>query len=219
MLTVYIAVTMLLVVALTGTPLTRLADLQLRHGWLLWAALAVQVVVISLLPDSYPGVLAAAHIGSYLAAGTCVWLNRSTPGVPLIGAGGGLNGLVITLNGGTLPASEAAVRASGQGDRLEHFNNSAVLDDPVLPLLGDIFATPAWLPGSNVFSIGDVAIWVGLGWLLWRVCRPPVTGGARHRRPANVAYAGRHATPICVVGRPASLRRRRSVNGHADVMV
>jgi hypothetical protein len=188
-LTVYFAVGMLLVVAATGAPLIRLAQLRIRQPWLLWAALIDQILVISIIPDSRPTVLSAAHIASYLAAGACVWLNRRTPGVPLIGIGGALNGFVITINGGTLPASGAAVEASGQGQRLEHFNNSAILADPRLPMFGDIFATPAWLPGSNVFSLGDLAIWVGLGWLLWCTCRPRAT--SRHRRPQ--AYAGRHA--------------------------
>jgi hypothetical protein len=188
-LTVYIAVAMLVVVAATGAPLKRLAGLQIRHVWLLWAALADQILVISVIPDTYPTALAAAHIASYLAAGVCVWLNRHTAGVPLIGLGGGLNGVVISVNGGTLPASGAAVAASGQSERLDHFNNSAVLADPQLAILGDVFATPAWLPGSNVFSVGDLAIWIGLGWLLWRTCRP--RAGSRHRRDA--AYVGRHA--------------------------
>jgi hypothetical protein len=34
-----------------------------------------------------------------------------------------------------------------------------------------------------VFSIGDVLIWLGLAWLLWRTCRP----GRR------VRYVPRHA--------------------------
>jgi hypothetical protein len=218
-LTVYLAVAMLLVVAVTGAPLARLAELHIRHVWLIWAALADQIIVISVLPDSYPGVLAAAHIASYVAAGACVWLNRHTPGVPLIGVGGGLNGLVITLNGGTLPASGAAVRASGQGERLEHFNNSAVLDDPWLPMFGDIFATPAWLPGSNVFSIGDVAIWVGLAWLLWRTCRPRSAAAARHRRAPGVGYPGRHAAPSSGGVRAGAPRLREPVRPTADAMV
>ncbi len=219
MLTVYLAVAMLLVVAVTGAPLARLAELHIRHVWLIWAALADQIIVISVLPDSYPGVLAAAHVASYVAAGACVWLNRHTPGVPLIGAGGGLNGLVIALNGGTLPASDAAVRAAGQGERPEHFNNSAVLDDPWLPLFGDIFATPAWLPGSNVFSIGDVAIWVGLAWLLWRTCRPKQAGAARHRRAPGVGYPGKHAATSSRASRVVAVRSRRPVRATADVMV
>ncbi|MDT4987028.1 MAG: hypothetical protein QOI74_1122 [Micromonosporaceae bacterium] len=182
MLTVYLAVAMLLLVAATGAPLARLANLRLRHGWLLWAALLDQIVVVSVLPDSHPTALALAHIASYLAAGACLVVNRRLPGIWFIGGGGGLNGLVIALNGGTLPATGTAVLASGQGARPEHFNNSAVLAHPRLPLLGDIFATPAWLPGHNVFSVGDIAIWTGLAWLLWRTCQPLASGSdARHR--------------------------------------
>jgi hypothetical protein len=182
MLTVYLAVAMLLLVAVAGAPLARLADLRLRHSWLLWAALFDQIVVISVLPDSHPTALALAHIASYLAAGICLVVNRKLPGIWFIGGGGGLNGLVIALNGGVLPATDTAAQASGQEPRLEHFNNSAVLDHPRLPLLGDIFATPAWLPGHNVFSVGDIAIWAGLAWLLWRTCQPlGRRSGARHR--------------------------------------
>jgi hypothetical protein len=187
MLTVYIAVGMLLVVAATGAPLARLADLRIRRAWLLWAALLDQVVVISVLPDSHPTALALAHVASYVAAGLCLLANRRMPGIWSLGGGGALNGFVISLNGGTLPASDQAVRASGQDPRAEHFNNSAVLDHPRLPWLGDVFATPAWLPGHNVFSVGDIAIWAGLAWLLWRTCRPGVTI-ARHRAPVR----GRH---------------------------
>ena len=63
--------------------------------------------------------------------------------------------------------------------RNSSFANSAVLPDAKLAIFGDIFATPAWLPGNNVFSIGDVLIWLGLAWLLWRTCR--------------IAYQPRHA--------------------------
>lgn len=195
MLTVYISLAMLLVVACTGAPLARLAQLHIRHTWLLWAALADQIVVISVVPDADPTVLAVAHIGSYLAAGACLVLNRALPGSWLIGAGGGLNGVVIALNDGTLPASGTAVRASGNVADLAHFTNSAVLANPRLPLLGDIFATPAWLPGNNVFSIGDLTIWAGLAWLLWRTCRPRTAArpAPRHLNRPPASYSGRHS--------------------------
>ena len=47
-------------------------------------------------------------------------------------------------------------------DPLDGFSNSAVLEDPALAPLTDIFALPAWLPFSNVFSIGDVLIALGI---------------------------------------------------------
>src|SRR3954453_5679794 len=96
---------MLLVVAATGAPLKRLTRLRLRHVWLLWIALIDQVLVISIIPDTHPTALAAAHIASYAVAAVCLVVNRRIPGIWLIGAGGLLNGVTITLNGGTLPAS------------------------------------------------------------------------------------------------------------------
>jgi hypothetical protein len=202
MLTVYIAVAMLLVVAVAGAPLARLATVRIRHVWLLWLALLDQVLVISVLPDSHAGVLAAAHIASYLAAAICVVLNRRTPGIWFIGLGGALNGVTITLNGGTLPASGAALEASGHPGVAGEFSNSAVLADAKLAVFGDIFATPAWLPGNNVFSIGDVFIWLGLAWLLWRTCGPTRAGGGRRR--AGRDYVARHsaARPAALTGWP-----------------
>jgi hypothetical protein len=179
MLTIYISVTIVVVLALTGAPIKRLAGVRIRHSWLLWLALADQVVIISVIPESHPAVLAVAHIASYVAAGICLLINRRLPGAWLIGLGGALNGVTIALNGGTLPASADALRASGRITGDDQFLNSGVLPDPRLPQLGDVFATPAWLPGHTVFSIGDVAIWIGIAWFLWRTCRP-----ARPPRPA-----------------------------------
>ncbi len=181
MLTFYISAAALLGVACTGAPLRRLATIRIRHAWLLWAALADQILIISVIPNSHPTLLAGAHIASYLAAGACLLANRHLPGAWLIGIGGALNGLAITANGGTMPAAEAALRASGWQTSTEHFNNSAPLSRPRLPLLGDIFATPPWLPGHTVFSIGDIAIWLGIAWFLWRTCRP------RPHRPQTVS--------------------------------
>ena len=192
MLTVYIGVAMLIVVACTGAPLMRLATIRIRHVWLLWAALADQVVVISVLPDSNATVLAAAHVASYVAAGAWLVANRRLHGLWLIGIGGGLNGLVIFLNGGTLPASASAVEQAGQSADPGRFTNSEVLAHPRLAWLGDAFATPAWLPGHNVFSVGDVAIWVGLMIFLWRTCKAVIKPFPRHAGWSPVSYDGRH---------------------------
>jgi hypothetical protein len=196
-LTVYIGAAMFVVLACTGASLSRLATVRIRHLWLLWAALLDQIVIISIIPSSNEIGLAVAHIASYAAAGFCLVANRRLPGMLLLGAGGALNGLVITLNGGTLPASASALRAAGRQPVAGEFTNSDVLANPRLPWFGDVFATPAWLPGHNVFSIGDVAIWCGIAWFLWRTCRPgspatpPPPSVGRHR--LDVAVAAHHA--------------------------
>jgi hypothetical protein len=191
-LTIYIGVAMLVVVACTGAPLMRLATIRIRHVWLLWAALADQIVVISVLPQSNATVLATAHVASYVAAGLWLVANRRLYGLWLIGLGGGLNGLVISLNGGTLPASASAVQEAGQAADPGQFTNSEVLAHPRLAWLGDEFATPSWLPGHNVFSVGDVAIWVGLMIFLWRTCKAVIKPFPRHASWSPAGYDGRH---------------------------
>jgi len=42
------------------------------------------------------------------------------------------------------------------------FINSGYIEDPVLPLLGDIFVWPQPFPLANVFSVGDVLVVVGV---------------------------------------------------------
>ena len=56
---------------LPGSDLRRLGRLRWRHTWLVWLALADQVLVISVLPDGH-GLSEAAHLGSYVLAGLFV---------------------------------------------------------------------------------------------------------------------------------------------------
>lgn len=144
----------------------------LAHRWrwplVIWVALIVQVVALEVsMPASVAAVL---HILTYAAAAAFLWANRRVAGVWIVAAGALSNGIVIALNGGTLPASEAAVKAAGFEHDLE-FANSAVLDNPVLPWLGDVFAWPDPLPFANTFSVGDVLIVTGVWVASWSGAR------------------------------------------------
>lgn len=131
---------------------------------LVWLALAVQVVMVqAALPE---GVARALHLATYVVAFVFLWANRAVRGVLVVGAGALSNGVTIALNGGSLPASARAVELAGL-DHGEGFSNSAVLSDPVLPWLGDVFAWPAPLPLANTFSAGDVLIAVGVAVAAW----------------------------------------------------
>jgi hypothetical protein len=140
----------------------------LLHRWrwplLIWAALALQIVAVEV---AMPEALAATlHVITYVVALGFLWLNRRVAGVWVVAAGAFLNGLTIALNGGVLPASASAVASAGIDFDLA-FANSAVLDHPVLPWLGDVFAWPAPLPLANVFSVGDVLIVAGVFVAAW----------------------------------------------------
>jgi Family of unknown function (DUF5317) len=156
--------------------LLRLGSLRFRRFYLVWLALLDQVLVISVLPGRQHVVLDIADLLSYVAAGAFVWSNRKIPGLLLVGGGGTLNIIAIAANGGTMPASASALAASGWRPAPGHFVNSAVVAHPKLAVLGDIFATPRWIPAHDVFSIGDVLIVIAVAVLVYRTCATlPVT--------------------------------------------
>jgi len=152
-----------------GGDLRRLGGIRLRAVWLPVAALAAQVVIIEIVPDGAHPVLVGVHLGTYVAAGGFIWLNRSVPGLVLIGGGALLNGVTIALNDGTLPASTNAERLAGI-HQSTGFTNSGTVVHPVLPWLGDVFAWPQPLPLANVFSVGDLLIVVGTWYAAIRIC-------------------------------------------------
>lgn len=156
----------LLTVRLAGGRFSVLSELPLRAWGLVVAALAVQVLTLSVLVGLPHGVAAALHLLSYALAGGFLWANRGLRGLPLAAAGGALNGLAIAVNGGVMPASASALRTAGLSDAPtgpgEHFVNSATVGQPRLALLGDVFAVPEAVgPLANVFSVGDVVLALG----------------------------------------------------------
>lgn len=155
---------------LPGSDLRRLGQLRLRHTWLVWLALADQVVVISVLPDR-DALSQAAHLGSYGLAAFFAVLNHRSAGTWIVGAGGACNLVAIVANGGIMPATPAALEASGWQPAPGHFANSAALPSPRMTFLGDVFATPSWTPAHSVFSLGDILIVIGVAVFLHTTCR------------------------------------------------
>ncbi len=204
LLVVGLLVAVLLVRPLGGR-LHRLGALTLSGGPLLLAALVAQVLALAVLSDLPRELLVALHGASYVLAGVFVWRNRAVPGLWLIALGSALNALVLALNGGTMPASAAALRRAGIPLEEEAYTNSEVLASPVLAPLGDVLASPTWLPFVNVFSVGDVLLLTGAVWTVHRTCRTVL---ARDPRPAWRRLAGGPLRPLSrrcpAPGTPAS---------------
>jgi uncharacterized protein DUF5317 len=163
----YLAV--LATVPLAGGRLTSLADLRLRKPGLALAAIVMQIAIISVLPAGSHNVHHAVHIASYVALGAFAWANRRIAGVPIAALGGLLNFIAITANGGVMPADKHALASLPQAAKGD-FANSQVLAHPKLQFLGDVFASPASWPVHNVFSVGDIALFVGVTVLLHVIC-------------------------------------------------
>jgi hypothetical protein len=151
----------LVTVPLAGGRLGALASVRFRWRGAVLAGIALQVVIISVVPGGAPWLHDAVHVLSYGLVAAFVARNLGLPGIGLLALGGGLNFAAITANGGVMPADPDAVRRAGLP--LEHadYINSAVVAHPRLAPLGDVFAVPASFPIHNVYSIGDVLIVVG----------------------------------------------------------
>jgi hypothetical protein len=159
-------------VPLVGGRLGALVEVPLRHVWVIFAALGLGIAATELpgLPD---GLRAALLVAAYPVVGVFLAANWRVPGMRLVALGGAMNLVAIAVNGGAMPASPSALAGAGLPLNEPGFQNSAALPDPRLAFLGDVFFIPASWPLSNVFSVGDVLIALGVVWALHRI------GGSR----------------------------------------
>ena len=160
----------LVTVPLAGGRIGRLAEVRLRWAPLLFAALALQMVILVVVPGWNDVLLRAVHLGTYGMLFTFLWVNRRIPGIWIVAVGGALNLIAIAANAGVMPAGPAAVRSAGIAPNAGEFTNSGLLDHPRLLFLGDIWAIPRGWPLANVFSIGDVVIAIGVFAVVHSLC-------------------------------------------------
>jgi hypothetical protein len=173
MLFMLVVVLALAVAVVLGGDPRALASLRFRRAWLLPAALAIQVLVVTVFPGPKTTARVLFYLGSYVLAVVFLLLNRAIPGLWIVGAGAFLNLVAIVANAGVMPATAGALSTAGIRDTGAVFANSATVEHARLWFLGDVFALPASWPLANVFSVGDVLIAVGAAWTILRTTRRP----------------------------------------------
>ena len=190
----FVAALALLLALLRRHALAALRRARFRSAYLLPAALGLQVLVVNVFPWLPHVVGSVVHLFSYAMLAVFLGKNIRLPGMRLIALGAAANAVTITVNGGVLPASAAALRAAGWDPHDTGFANSASLEAPRLAVLGDNYVTPSWVPFANVYSLGDVLIIVGVVLLV---------EGLTRRRPRHRQYLrggfGRHLRPLASI--------------------
>jgi hypothetical protein len=146
----------------TGGSPARLGELRLRWAPLIVLGMAVQLALFSSpigneLGDTAPLVYVLSNVTVLVA----VAANLAIPGLAVVLVGGASNLLAIAANGGYMPVSLDAMAAMGRTPKVD-YSNSALRDDVILGPLTDVFTMPAWVPMSNVFSVGDLLIGIGV---------------------------------------------------------
>jgi hypothetical protein len=163
-----------------GGRLEGLSRLQFRWGWVFTVGLAIQLVLFSEAVTQRIGSLGVPiYVGSTLVVALAVAANYRIPGMPIVVLGAASNLVAILANGGYMPASETALASIGKGG-ISGYSNSSIVAAPRLPWLTDVFALPAWVPATNVFSVGDVLIGLGVVAVIVAAMRrrAPATGAA-----------------------------------------
>jgi hypothetical protein len=186
-----------------------LAEFRFRRAGLLAIALVIQVLIVSIIPDVGYWIAAPLHLGSYAAAAIFLWSNRRVTGLWILTTGAALNAMVITLNGGIMPASARALAAVGRMPESASFENSTVIAHPRIGFLGDVFRTPAGIPFANVFSIGDLLIGIGALITLYSLSRQPAPRQQPDNTPAPTGQRDRDRGigELCVSELPRVDRR------------
>lgn len=158
-----------------------LGELRLRWGPALLSAVAMQAVILFIIPNRFSGVHEPLHVVSYILIGVFVAANLRVAGMWLIAFGGLCNAAVIVLNGGVMYVSKSALEIVGLYPLPEGFLNASVMEHPRLSFLGDIFPVP---PLHTVVSLGDILIAIGAVVLIHGVCGsrliPAVSRALRH---------------------------------------
>lgn len=159
---------------ISGGRLSNLDLADLRLWWLAPLGLVIQVIPVR-DPWAFPALMA-----SYAALVAFAVANIRKPGIPLVLVGLAMNWLVIGLNDGmpvdatALRDDEAVMRLQQEGGAKHHLMTGA----DTLADLGDRI----WVPGlREIYSPGDLALYVGVAWF--------IAAGMRRRPP----YRGRHA--------------------------
>jgi hypothetical protein len=152
---------LLLGVLVGGRP-AGLAALRIRYGPIMVAGLLVQIVLFTPAVTEVIGDLGPPiYVLSTAVVIGAVLMNARITGMPVIALGAISNLTAIVANGGYMPADAGAMASLGRGEPTT-YSNSTILAEPALQPLTDIFVLPAWVPFTNVFSIGDVLIALGV---------------------------------------------------------
>jgi Family of unknown function (DUF5317) len=138
-----LAILILITVPLTGGRLSRLADVRLRWTPVIFGALVIQVLIVTIFPGGDPALHRDLHLFSYVLIAAFLVANRHRPGLLAIAAGALFNAIAIAANNGVMPASASALRAAGEPTTTKTFMNSTVLAHPRVAFLGDITTSSA----------------------------------------------------------------------------
>ncbi len=154
-----------------GGRLRNIESCGLRGGYLVAAALGIQLLIFPLGSGGplVPWGTEGLHLTSYALAASFLWVNRRHWPLLVMGLGLLANVLVIAANGGLMPADVEALQRAGAHRAAQALTEDGQTANIVLMsehtrlnVLGDWLYLPERMPLATAFSLGDVTIALGL---------------------------------------------------------
>ena len=174
-ITVIAGLLWLFILRLLHRPLpTSCGKLDFRLAYFFAGAFSVQLILALLGMKGVvwaQRIFPAAYVVSYLVLLFAGFHNWRLLGMRIALLGISLNFLVITANGGHMPANADLVRQTGAVNASLLENKAYARQRPItdrsrLTCLGDVILLPHPYPRPCVFSIGDLFITLGACWLI-----------------------------------------------------
>lgn len=161
----------LIIGLLRGGKFSNMKDAEIRKWYFIVASFFVEFTAVFLTEKGYHMVgnyIFFIHLLSYSLLFIGISFNLNSLSFKLILLGTLLNFIVIMLNGGQMPVSEAGMLKAGLGEDLKALlqgdivTHTIITKNTILHFLGDIFVLPKPYPRPKVFSVGDVFMAVGV---------------------------------------------------------
>lgn len=163
----------------TGGKLDRLTRVEIRWWPVVLAAVALQFISVGTwTTEAVAGVpiRQAAFVVTHTLILAVAAANLGLDGFRAVVLGAAVNLVALLANGGLMPVSAEARVAAGHQAALDSLATGAMVlgskgvvlpaDQSNLWLLTDILVAPRPLPVTAIFSIGDLLVVLGLGFLI-----------------------------------------------------
>lgn len=159
---------------LRGGKISGIENIVIKKVGFFIAAFLVQLGLWN-LPDKFPIIIeyrAYIHFLVYLLLFIGLWYNRDSKYFRVIALGIFLNFIVIFANGGRMPVSIEALKATGLNHLIPSLMEDKVTTHQVLTsstrlkFLADVLVLPKPYPLPKAFSIGDLIMAGGIFWLI-----------------------------------------------------
>ncbi|MEC9488820.1 MAG: DUF5317 domain-containing protein [Halanaerobium sp.] len=168
-----VLVALLIILIIYRKKIIKIADIPLRYPLVIFLSFALQFSIVYFGGKEVNFFLeygSVIYVASFLLLFWALYHNLHIPGMKIVFTGIFCNFMAITMNGGAMPVSSAALRTAGLNSLLNTLAKGlwpthqlmSQADNLLARVFGDFIPIPPPHPRPRVISIGDIIMTVGI---------------------------------------------------------